>query len=104
MSTPIQRMIFEGQKTFKRQLAKDTRDSAHRLVDAYGKAISPLGAQIKDLRSIAQEDGMTSKALTNEATLIRLRDATQEALGNLAVVIKREADLLQDHGIRAGRV
>lgn len=104
MTTDIQKLILAGQRNFRRVLAQDATESAKRLVNAYRNVLGTVEEQLRDLRILAQAEGMTTQALRNEATLIRLRDAIQEALGDLVVVIEREADQLQDNGIRAGSV
>lgn len=102
LSDQIQRRLDQGQRAFRRELANTSIDSARRLAAAYQNVLDSLNERLKDLRILAQAEGMTSTALANEAALIRLRDAAKVAFDDLRNVIERESQLMQTSGITSG--
>ena len=103
MSEQIQRLLQQGQKSFKRRLAADQVDSGRRLLKVYRGALKDqVDKRLKDLRVLAQAEGMTGKALANEAAVVRLRDSVQQALDGVSATIEGEAQAMQHEGIRAG--
>ncbi len=98
----IRELNRRGQQDFRRRLATEDIASAKRLRVAYQKVRQQLDERLTDLGVIAQEQGMTTRALASEAAVVRLREATQEALDDFSRVIEREARTMQQTGISAG--
>src|SRR5579885_2206854 len=102
-TSEMAKLLTDGQRTFKRHLAAQQIDSGRRLHRVYRGAVKDkVDQRLKDLRVLAQEDGMTGKALASEPAVIRLRDAVQEALDGMSATIEAEARQLQADGIRSG--
>lgn len=104
MTTPsqAQKLIQQGQRAFRRQLADEANASARRLATAYSKVLDQINQQLRDLRAIAGEKGMTTQQLGNEASLVRLREQLKASLDEMRPVLERESRVMQADGIEVG--
>jgi hypothetical protein len=98
----IERLTQEGQRQFRRELALESKDSVQRLATSYQRVLKDVNVQLRELRVIAGEKGMTTEQLAQEAAFIRLRDKLKNELDGFSKVIRREAEQMQAAGIEAG--
>ena len=98
-----QRVIKQGQAAFRQKLAVEDKADAARLKVAYNRMLTKLDKRLADLRSIAAEDGMTSRKFIQEAAVVRLRDDMQHELDALSKVIERAALRAEQAGATAAQ-